>query len=423
MSPPRTVRWVQGTYFLAFVALVAPEGCGADTGSRPANTGAAGTGGAGGGAAGTIGNAGTGAGPAGASGAAGAGDAGTTGGAGAGAGTSGLAGSTGAAGTTGNAGATGAAGTGGGMAGTGGGAAGTGAPSTMGVQMDPGTMGDGTFAQPGPYPLKPESTMLLNGAPKGQVLGPFIYTQKGTYTGWSMWKFTYYVYVPSQYKPGHAAAIMIFNDGLKYLPDPTVTAFKFNTTMVFDNLIHEGSMPVTIGVFIGPGSNDGHYVTGGDGGRARQYDTGNDQYGKFILDEFIPSEITSKYDIVKDADGWAMGGHSSGGIASIMLAWYYPDRLRKVLTASPSFPNTGGKFPNEFTKVTPAKPLRIYHLAGTQDEPGFRGANDSAAKIFMMMGYHYRYKQVEDVHAPPSAAANDFPDALRWLWRGYSAGR
>jgi enterochelin esterase family protein len=182
-------------------------------------------------------------------------------------------------------------------------------------------------------------------------------------------------------------------------------------------------MPVTIGVFIDPGTNDGHHVGGGDPSRARQYDTPNDQYGKFILDEFIPSEIAKKYDLVTDPDGWAMGGHSSGGIASIMAAWFYPDRLRKVLTASPSFPNTGGKFPGEFTKVTPAKPLRIYHLAGTQDEPGFRAANDSAAKIFMMQGYHYRYRPGEDVHYPPSAAASDFPDALRWLWRGYSAGR
>jgi enterochelin esterase family protein len=373
--------------------------------------------------AGTTGAAGTGtpAGAAGASGATGAGDAGTSGAAGVGAaGTGGVAGSTGAAGTTGAAGSTGTAGVG--AAGTTGAAA-AGAPSTTGVQMDPGTMGDGTFAQPPPYPLQPESTMLLNGAPKGTVLGPFIHTQTGTYTGWSMWKFTYYVYVPAQYKPGHAAAIMIFNDGLKYVPIPAVTVFQFNAAMVMDNLIHEGSMPVTIGVFIGPGSNDGHYVTGGDGGRARQYDTPNDQFGKFIFEEFLPDEILKKYDIVTDPEGWAMAGHSSGGIASIMAAWYYPDRLRKVVTASPSFPNTGGKFPNELTKVTPAKPIRIYHLAGTKDEPGFRAANDSAAKIFMMMGYHYRYRPGEDAHAPPAAAASDFPDALRWLWRGYSAGR
>ena len=93
-------------------------------------------------------------------------------------------------------------------------------------------------------------------------------------------------------------------------------------------------MPVTIGVFIGPGSNDGHFVTGGDGGRGRQYDTPNDQFGKFLLDEFIPSEITKKYDIVTDPDGWAIAGHSSGGNASLSAVWFYPDRIRKALTAS-----------------------------------------------------------------------------------------
>ena len=52
--------------------------------------------------------------------------------------------------------------------------------------------------------------MLLNGAPKGQVLGPFDLHADGHVHGLEQWKFTYYVYVPAQYKPGHAAAIMIF---------------------------------------------------------------------------------------------------------------------------------------------------------------------------------------------------------------------
>jgi enterochelin esterase family protein len=362
------------------------------------------------GTAGTTGAAGTSVAGTGAAGTNGAGTAGTG---------TGVAG-TGAAGT----GVTGAAGTGAAGAGVAGstGAAGTSAPSKTGMQTDPGTDGDGTWPQPPPYNLTPASLMQLNGAPKGQVLGPILYTQTGTYTGWDKWKFTYWVYVPAQYKPGHAAAIMIFQDGLKYNGDQAATPARFNTPTVFDNLIAEGSMPVTIGVFIDPGTNDGHHVGGGDGGRARQYDSPNDQYGKFLLNEFIPSEITSKYDIVTDADGWGIGGHSSGGIASIMAAFYYPDKLRKVLTASPSFPNTGGKFPGEFSKVTPAKPIRIYHMAGTRDEGGFKGANDNAATIFKMMGYHYRYRPGEDVHYPPAAAAADFPDALRWLWRNYKAG-
>ncbi len=288
----------------------------------------------------------------------------------------------------------------------------------MGMQADPGTEGDGTFDLPPPYDLPPESLGPVNAAPEGQLIGPMLYTQTGSYTDWDMWVFPYWVYVPVQYQPGHAAAIMILNDGAKYIGDQNQSTFQFNTPIVFDNLIHEGSMPVTIGVFIGPGSNDGHFVTGGDAGRSRQYDTANDQYGKFLLDEFLPSEILPNWDIVTDADGWAMGGHSSGGNASFTALWFYPDRFHKALTASATM-NLTGYFPGALLDA-PVKPARIYLTAGSNDEA--RGANDQAAENLMTMGYHYRYRPSEDVHAPPTAAASDYADALRWLWRGYSAG-
>ncbi|HEY0714489.1 MAG TPA: alpha/beta hydrolase-fold protein [Polyangia bacterium] len=292
--------------------------------------------------------------------------------------------------------------------------------TTRGIQMDPGSEGDGTFPHAPPYMLGPASTMLLNGAPAGKLLGPIIYTQKGQYTGWSAWKFTYWVHVPAQYRPGRAAALMVLQDGAIYMG--RITSANINAVMVLDNLSHEGSMPVTITVFIDPGTSDGRHVGGGDPGRSRQYDTPNDQYGKFIIDEFLPSEILSKYDIVTDPDGWASGGHSSGGIAAIIKAFYYPDRFRKVITASPSFPNTGGRFPAEFSRV-PAKPLRIYHMAGTRDLGGWYAANNQAAMIFKERGYHHRYRPAEIGHYPPASAAADLPDALRWLWRGYQAGR
>ena len=68
-----------------------------------------------------------------------------------------------------------------------------------------------------------------------------------------------------------------------------------------------------------------------------------------------------------------------------------------------------------------AKPLRLYHTAGTMDIGGFRAANDNAAMILQMMGppYHDRYMQTMDVHYPPHAAMADFPNAMRWAWRGY----
>ncbi|HTA17720.1 MAG TPA: alpha/beta hydrolase-fold protein [Polyangia bacterium] len=391
--------------------------CSAGGGGR---TGAAGTGAAGTGAAGAAGTGGTGA-------DAGASAAGSSGGAGAAAtgvgGTSGAAGAaaTGGSGVTdaGQSDATGTAGA------TDSGA--TGASASMGTQADPGTDGDGTFPLNPPYNEAPEEMALMNGAKTGQVLGPFIHTQTGTYTNWSTWKFTYYVFVPAEYKPGHAAALMIFNDGYLYCAvdgklgtSTQDSEVHFNAPTVIENLINEGSMPVTIAVCIFPGTNDGHQVGGGDGGRSTQYDTANDQYGKFLEEEFLPAEILNKYTIVTDPDGWALGGHSSGGIASITQSWFHNDRWHKAVTASPSFPNAGGKFPNMF-KTMAAKPMRVYHTAGTMDLGGFRAANDSAAMILQMLGAptHDRYMQTMDVHYPPHAAMADFPNAMRWAWRGY----
>ena len=79
---------------------------------------------------------------------------------------------------------------------------------------------------------------------------------------------------------------------------------------------------VTIALLIDPASKDGNWPGGSDPGRGKQYDTPNDQFGKFLTQEFLPSEILSKYDIVQDPDGWSIGGHSSGGMAAISAAWF-----------------------------------------------------------------------------------------------------
>jgi enterochelin esterase-like enzyme len=374
------------------------------------------------GGAGATGAAGvTGAGGAGGTATAGAGSAGTTGAGGA---LTGVAGSTGAAGVAGDTGGDAAAGTGTGTT-DGGDASGVvsdAAPGALtGTQDDPGTTGDGTFPLPGPYADTPESLMRQSGAPTGQLLGPLPYTVTGTYTGWTAgWSGQYWVYVPAEYRPGHRAALAVFQDGLRYVGDPKVDPSVFNLPIVFDNLIHSGDLPVTIAVLINPASKTGLWPGGSDPGRGKQYDTPNDQYGKFLISEFLPAQIFAKYDIVQDPDGWSIGGHSSGGMAAFNVAWFYPDKFHKVITASPSFPNTGGKFPAAILTTTPIKPMRIYHMAGTNDlAGGWYDTNNQAAKDLMMMGYHYRYRPGTGMHYPPAEAAQDFPDALRWLWRGY----
>ena len=51
--------------------------------------------------------------------------------------------------------------------------------------------------------------------------------------------------MPAQYKEDQPACVMVFQDGGGY------TGF---VPTVFDNLIAKGEMPVTVGVFINPGS-------------------------------------------------------------------------------------------------------------------------------------------------------------------------
>src|SRR6266849_5640980 len=59
----------------------------------------------------------------------------------------------------------------------------------------------------------------------------------------------YWVYVPAQYKPEKPACTMVFQDGGTFVNE----AGAFRTTVVFDNLIHKGDLPVIIGVFVNPG--------------------------------------------------------------------------------------------------------------------------------------------------------------------------
>src|SRR5689334_23197660 len=59
----------------------------------------------------------------------------------------------------------------------------------------------------------------------------------------------YWVYVPQQYNANQPAALMVFQDGQRYLDE----SGDFRVPIVFDNLIHSGEMPVTIGLFINPG--------------------------------------------------------------------------------------------------------------------------------------------------------------------------
>ena len=230
----------------------------------------------------------------------------------------------------------------------------------------------------------------------------------------------YWVYVPAQYDKDKVACLMVFNDGRGYVSETG----SFRTPTVFDNLIHRGEMPVTIGVFINPGE-----VPSANAGQASrknrsfEYDSLGDRYARFLLEELLP-HVDSNYNITENPDGRAICGISSGGIAAFTAAWERPDVFGKVVSHIGSYVNIRGGHVYPFLiRKTEKKPLKIFLQEGTNDLDNLHGhwplANQEMAAALQFKGYEYQFIMGEGSHSGQLGGAI-LPDTLRWLWEGYS---
>jgi enterochelin esterase family protein len=215
---------------------------------------------------------------------------------------------------------------------------------------------------------------------------------------------------------------MAFQDGHMYLDADG----EMRVPVVFDNLIHRGEMPVTIGVFVDPGivATDSRERPGADPTRNRnvEYDALSDAYATFLLTEILPN-VRDRYAISDDPDDWAIGGGSSGGNCAFTVAWQRPERFRRVLSFLGSFAQLrgGNRYP-ELIRDTPRKPLRVFLQAATRDlnwdaaEFNWLSANLRVAAALAERGYDLRLVLGDGGHDPNHGGAI-LPDALRWLWR------
>src|SRR5690606_30394615 len=169
-----------------------------------------------------------------------------------------------------------------------------------------------------------EDSKQHDGVPKGMVTK-------------HVWKSTifdgtireYYLYVPVQYNPNEAAALMIFQDGHAYANETG----DFRVPIVFDNLIHKKEIPVIIGLFINPGHKNSELPENPfrASNRSIEYDSLNDAYARFLIEELIP-EISKTYNISTNPQMKAICGLSSGGICAFTAAWERPDYFSKVMS-------------------------------------------------------------------------------------------
>ena len=266
------------------------------------------------------------------------------------------------------------------------------------------------------YPLGPDS-QPQPGVPQGDVKKFTFETSKsfpGTKRDW-------WLYVPKQYDATKPACAMVFFDGGGF----SKADGGFRVPVVFDNLIAKKDMPVTVGIFISPGTVAATEPGKKDrSNRSYEYDSMGDLNARFIAEEIIP-EVRKLVKLTDNPDGWGTCGTSSGGIAAFTLAWERPDQFHKVISYIGSFTNIRGghDYPALIRKTKDKpKPLRVFLQDGAADLDNLHGlwplSNKDMAAALKFAGYDHKFELGTGGHSGKQGTAI-LPDVLRWLWRDF----
>ncbi|MFL6448057.1 MAG: alpha/beta hydrolase [Bryobacteraceae bacterium] len=235
------------------------------------------------------------------------------------------------------------------------------------------------------------------------------------------------VYVPKQYVAGTEAPFIVGADG----PDNSLF-------VALDNLIAQKKVPVMVAISIGNGSGD---AQGSE--RGLEYDTMSGRYAEFVENELLPF-VERQYHVklTKNPEGRATMGGSSGGSCALIMAWYHPELYHRVLTYSgtyvnqqwppnPDTPHGAWAFHESLIPNSPAKPLRIWMEVGDRDllNPNSMRdnmhdwvlANENMARVLAEKGYRYQFVFARNArHTDRAVKAQTMPEALEYLWHGYS---
>jgi enterochelin esterase family protein len=280
------------------------------------------------------------------------------------------------------------------------------------------------------YVLGPDS-QEKEGVPKGTVT-EYEMTDSKAFPGFGR---KWALYVPKQYDPSKEACLMIFQDGSNY----STRNGQWRVPVVFDNLIAQGKMPLTIALFITPGfipdpkkpnAKDAKGKPLGKSNRSFEYDNVTDLYPKFLVEEMIPLAESKGVKISKDPLRRGIAGSSSGGICAFNAAWQRPESFSKVFTTIGSFTNIrgviskgaekGGNLYPQMILDAPKKNIRVFSQDGSHDLTNEFGvwpeANKAMAAAWKAKGYDYQFILGEGTHNGRHGAQL-LPEAMTWLWR------
>ncbi len=229
----------------------------------------------------------------------------------------------------------------------------------------------------------------------------------------------YSVYIPAAYDPSAPAALMVFQDGNSYANQEG----NYRVPILVDNLIARKEMPVTIVVFIAPGTIPAELPGAANRStRSFEYDSMGGRYAKFLTEELLPKALDG-LQVSSDPKMRAIGGSSSGGIAAFTVAWEQPDQFGRVLSNIGSYTDIRGgwAYPGLIRKTARSpKPLKVYLQDGVDDLNNLFGSwplgNQDMAIALNFAGYTHHLEMTPGGHSGVEGG-KVFTQAMRWLWK------
>ena len=239
----------------------------------------------------------------------------------------------------------------------------------------------------------------------------------------------WWYYLSPGLDPKVPAPVMVWQDGQNYAREGSNTRL----TTVNDNLLADKRIPAMVHIMIAPGK------VGERAMRAIEYDTVNDTYVRFVLEEILP-QVEKVQKLRTDGYSRAIGGESSGAICAFNAAWQRPQEFSRVLSRIGSYtsiqwrrknPNPadnldGGNIFPFLIRKEPKRDIRVWMEDGSEDLENNHGSwplqNIQLANSLKMQGYDFRFRFGNATHNTANGNAM-MPEALTWLWRGYDPGQ
>ena len=280
------------------------------------------------------------------------------------------------------------------------------------------------------YTWLPDS-LKQTGVPEGKLIDMGIYKAsdefyKGTERKW-------WIYVPAQYKADTPAKLIFFNDGGGFIKGDG------NACTVMDNLIHNGKMPVTIGVFVNPGTIP-RKGKAPSKNRGNEYDTCTPKFANFIEKEIL-SQVYAKYNVSKKAEDHAIAGSSSGASCAFTAAWHRNDLFTRVISYVGSYCDfrptgdyplvegdksvygpfkTAHDYPALIRKTVPNKNIRIFLQDGENDLDNTLGNwfmnNLRMEAALAFAGYKHKVAWGKGMHSKRHGQSL-LPVIMEWIWK------